>query len=65
MEGQNHTGLQKLWYRLKNVKTRLKRLHSKEFTKVAIIQTQMQKNPMNDDLHQKERERDAITQARK
>ena len=65
-----------LWYRLKNVKTRLKRLHFKEFTKVkdkiekweenlAIIQTQMQKNPMNDDLHQKEREREAIIQARK
>lgn len=67
-------GLQNLWYKLKNVKTGLKRMHSKEFSGITTkintwekehdcTQTEMQHNWTNEDLHQKEKE--VINQVRK
>ena len=66
--------MQRLWYKMKNVKIGLKQLHTKEFSgindkikewegKLDNIQTEMQTTPMADDLHQ--REHDATTQVRK
>ena len=61
------TGLQKLWYKMKNVKIGLKQLHTKEFSGINDkikewegnlynIQTAMQTSPMADELHQREQE---------
>lgn len=70
MEDQNYrTALRMLWYRLNNVKIGLKRLHTKEFTRIKEkiknwedkldnIQTAMQTNPMTKEIHLREKERE-------
>ena len=68
------TGLQRLWYKMKNVKMGLKQLHTKEFSGITdkikewegildCIQTELQASHMDVDLHQREQE--ATTQLRK
>ncbi|CAO2816302.1 unnamed protein product [Amaranthus hypochondriacus] len=68
------SGLQKIWYKMKNVKASLKSLHIKEFAGIEEkikaweetldkIQNELQSNPTNAEYHQQEKE--AITQVRK
>ena len=68
------TGMQRIWYKLKNVKSGLKKLHTKEFAGIHgkitdwecildRVQSDLQATPMDDDLHQ--REQDAINQVKK
>ena len=68
------TGLQRFWYKMKNVKKGLKQLHIKEFSGIKdkikewegtlnCIQNELQSSHMDVDLQQREQE--AITQVRR
>lgn len=61
------SGLQKLWHKLKNVKTALKTLHMREFAGIDekirkwekvldMVQKNLQANPTNEELHKQERD---------